>query len=97
MKQVVSDWEFKREVKKWAEEVGVSVKEIHLRAMKKKWASCSSRGRLTFDKCLLEMPIKRRSEVIIHELLHFKYPNHGRMFKALLNIYLHNIDEKNKE
>ncbi len=91
MNKIVSDWEFNREVKKRAEKVGVEVKKIRLRSMKRKWASCSSRGRITFDKCLLEMPIKRRSEVIIHELLHLKYPNHGRMFKALMKTYISKI------
>lgn len=79
--------EFKTEVKKWADKIGVEVKEIHLRGMKRKWASCSSKGRLTFDKSLLEKPVRPRAEVILHELLHLKYPNHGRMFKTLLGIY----------
>ncbi len=25
---------------------------------------------------------------ILHELLHLKYPNHGRMFHRLLNTYM---------
>ena len=29
-----------------------------------------------------------RAEVIAHELLHLKVPNHGRVFKALLRGYL---------
>jgi len=29
-----------------------------------------------------------RSETILHELPHLKYPNHGRLFNILLNIYL---------
>ncbi|MFQ3684915.1 YgjP-like metallopeptidase domain-containing protein, partial [Roseiflexus sp.] len=30
----------------------------------------------------------RRAEVIVHELLHLKVPNHGRLFRALLKSYL---------
>jgi hypothetical protein len=56
--------------------------------MKTKWASCSSSGRLTFDKKLLDEPEEVRLKVIIHELLHLKYPNHGKMFKLLLDYYL---------
>lgn len=84
-------------MKKWAQKIGVDVNEIHLRKMKRKWASCSSKGRLTFDIKLLKMPMKKRSEVVIHELLHIKYQNHGRMFKTMLNAYLHDIKEKNME
>ena len=79
--------EFKTEVKKLADKIGVEVKEIHLRKMRRKWASCSSKGRLTFDTSLLKKPARMRAEVILHELLHLKYPNHGKMFKTLLGIY----------
>jgi len=97
MKKVTSALEFKREVRRWADKVGVEVKEIHLRGMKRKWASCSSKGRLTFDTSLLEKPVKTRAEVILHELLHLKYPNHGRMFKILLNTYMNKINNSTME
>ncbi len=80
--------ELKEEVKRWAEKVGVSPKEIHMRKMRRKWASCSSKGRLTFSYDLLAQPEDFRAYVIVHELLHLKYPNHGKMFKALLRVYL---------
>jgi predicted metal-dependent hydrolase len=78
---------FKAEVRAWAERIGVRPREIHIRPMKRKWASCSSNGRLTFDLDLLRQPSKVRAEVIIHELLHLKLPNHGRLFRALLGAY----------
>ena len=79
---------FKAEVKTWARRIGVEPAEIHIRPMRRKWASCSSKGRLTFDVELLRQPAAFRAEVIIHELLHLKVPNHGRLFKALLRAYL---------
>jgi len=78
---------FKAEVCAWAERIGVRPREIRIRPMKRKWASCSSNGRLTFDLDLLRQPSKVRAEVIIHELLHLKLPNHGRLFRALLETY----------
>lgn len=63
-------------------------KEIHVREMKSKWASCSSKGRLTFDSAILTAPDEMRLRVVLHELLHLRYPNHGRMFNTLLNTYL---------
>jgi len=80
--------EFKEEVIRWAKKIGVEPKEIQLRKMKRKWASCSSRGRLTFDYALLKEPQEKRNQIIVHELLHLKYPNHGKMFTLLLNTYL---------
>jgi predicted metal-dependent hydrolase len=56
--------------------------------MARKWASCSSRGRLTFDTSLLRQPARFRAEAVVHELLHMKVPNHGKLFKALLRAHL---------
>lgn len=80
--------ELKQEVVSWASEVGVAPKEIHVRDMKRKWASCSSKGRLTFATSLLHEPKETRSRAIVHELLHLRYPTHGRMFNRLLDIHL---------
>ena len=85
---MISSEKFKQDVRDWAKEIGVEPKEIHIRKMRRKWASCSSKGRLTFDPSLLNEPEGVRSKAIIHELLHLKYPNHGKMFNALLNTYL---------
>ena len=87
---MIESEQFKQEVWDWAKEIGVEPKEIHMRKMKRKLASCSSKGRLTFDPTLLQEPERVRSEAIIHELLHLKYPNHGKMFNALLKTYVRN-------
>ncbi len=78
------------EVHAWARRIGVEdrIREIHIRPMKRKWASCSSRGRLTFDVELLRQLAKKRTEIIVHELLHLKVPNHGPVFRALMKAYL---------
>lgn len=79
---------FKAEVRRWSERIGVVPTEIHVRDMKRKWASCSSRGRLTFDIDLLREPAPTRAEVIVHELVHLKVPNHGKLFRNLVRSYL---------
>ena len=56
--------------------------------LERKWASCSSNGRLTFNIDILGEPASFRREVIVHELLHLKVPNHGKVFKALLKAHL---------
>jgi len=89
--------DFKSEVYQLAKEIGVNVTEIHMRKMRNKWASCSSRGRLTFDPAILRMQDRKRYErmqdrkryeIVLHELLHLRYPNHGKMFKTMLSTYL---------
>ena len=79
---------FKQDVRTLAKEIGVEAKEVHIRNMKRKWASCSSSGRLTFDPSLLSQPDETRLRAILHELLHLRYPNHGRMFNVMLKTHL---------
>jgi predicted metal-dependent hydrolase len=79
---------FRAEVETWARRIGVTPRAVRIRPMTRKWASCSSQGRLTFDTELLRQPADFRREVIVHELLHLKVPNHGKLFKALLKAYL---------
>jgi predicted metal-dependent hydrolase len=82
---------FKAEVRSWAERIEVELNSITLRPMKNKWASCSSNGNLTFDTELLWQSAEFRRKAIVHELLHLKYPNHGKMFRALEKAYLQNL------
>jgi len=81
---------FKAEVTAWAGRLGVAPVLVTVRAMKRKWGSCSREGRLTFDRDLLYQPAPFRARVIVHELLHLKYPlpQHGKKFQALVNSYL---------
>ena len=79
---------FKCEVSAWARRIGEEPREVRIRPMKRKWASCSTSRRLTFDVDLLHQPAAFRAEVIVHELLHLKVPNHGKLFKALVSSYL---------
>ena len=87
----ISTEEFKELVRVFAEEVGVDFKEIQVRKMKRKWGSCSYKGRLTFDEGLLNKARDFTYEKVLHELLHLKYPNHGKMFKAILKTYLNKM------
>lgn len=78
----------KAEVAAWAALMRVEPAVVHVRRMTRKWGSCSTTGRVTFADGLLAEPYRRRKEVIVHELLHLKVPNHGKLFKALLAVYL---------
>lgn len=79
---------FKSNVFEWVEKLDVEPKEVHLRSMKNKWASLSQNGRLTFNTELLEMEREFCDYVIVHELLHMKVPNHGKLFKSLMFAFL---------
>ena len=85
---MISPEDFKEEVRQLAAEMKTKAKEIHLRPMTTKWASCSSSGRLTFDTRLLSESAAFRRQVIVHELLHTSIPNHGKMFRVMERSYL---------
>jgi predicted metal-dependent hydrolase len=80
--------EFRAEVEAWAQRLGVRPKVIQVRQMRRKWGSCSARGRVTFAADLLGQHPEFRQRVIVEELLHLRVPNHGKLFRALLGAYL---------
>jgi len=80
--------QFKAEIARWAADMKVKPVQIRVQRMTKKWASCSSKGRVCFSADLLQEPRTFQEFVIVHELLHLQVPNHGKLFKSLLNAYL---------
>lgn len=81
---------FKTRVREWADKLDVHVGMITVRPMRSKWASCSSAGNLHFDSGLLALDRKLADYVIVHELLHFSVPNHGKLWKSLMTAHLGN-------
>lgn len=79
---------FKARVQEWARKMDIIIHSITMRKMKSKWASCSTNGNMTFNTELLELSRRIGDYVIVHELLHFRAPNHGRLWKSLMRGYL---------
>ncbi len=88
--------DLKNTVWQWAERIGVDVREIHLRTMRRKWASISTNGRLTLNTDLLNLPSTLVEFVIVHELVHLLVPNHGKLFKGYMSAYLPDWEERQK-
>jgi predicted metal-dependent hydrolase len=79
---------FRSQVTHWAGRIRVKPRQVRLQKMRRKWASCSTAGTVSFSLDLLAQPAPFREYVIVHELLHLKVPNHGKLFKTLLSAYL---------
>ena len=79
---------FKRRVRHWAEKLDVKIVWLGIRPMNNKWASCSTNGHLNFNDELLELDDEVWDYVIVHELLHFFVPNHGKLWKSLMRAHL---------
>ncbi len=80
--------QLKAEVARWAEVIKVKPVQVRFQRMKLKWASCSPKGWISFSMDLIHEPRVFQEYVIVHELLHLQVPNHGRLFKSLMNAYL---------
>jgi len=79
---------FKSEIARWAAVMKVKPARIRVQRMTKKWASCSGKGRVSFNSDLLQESRTFQEFVIVHELLHLQVPNHGKLFKSLMSAYL---------
>jgi len=84
--------EFKHHVLAWAEKLHVQVRSLAVRPMRNKWASCSTAGCLNFNSELLSLQRDLADYVIVHELLHFSVPNHGKLWKSLMRAHLGNYE-----
>lgn len=80
--------QFKARVLEWARKLEVEAHAIYIRPMRRKWASCSTAGTLSFNDELLGMNRELGDYVIVHELLHFSVPNHGKLWKCLMRAHL---------
>lgn len=83
-------------VQHWATKIGVRNPQMQMRAMKRKWASMSTAGRLTMDTHLLRLPKPLGEFVIVHELVHLLAPNHGKVFKSFMLAYLPDWEERER-
>lgn len=79
---------FKARVARWAQQLHVHPSQVRIQSMRRKWASCSTTGWVTFATDLIDEPGGFQDYVIVHELLHLRLPNHRRLFRALMASYV---------
>lgn len=80
--------EFKQRVRHWADKLDIKIVWLGVRPMRNKWASCSTAGHLNFSDELPSLKPELWDYVIVHELLHFSVPNHGKLWKSLMRVHL---------
>ena len=87
---------FLDEVKLWSGKLKVCPLDIQFQNMKQ-WGNCSSDGVLRFNNELLFKRKELQTYVIVHELLHLKIPNHGKLFQALMSLHVPGWRELDRE
>ena len=88
---------FKARVFEWADKLDVQLRSLAIRPMRNKWASCSTAGNVNFNQELLRFDSNVADYVIVHELLHFFVPNHGKLWKSLMRAHLGNYEELERQ
>ena len=74
----------------WSKRLHVVTPRVRIRDMTRKWGSCSTSGTITLATDLGHEQIAFQDFVIAHELLHLRVPNHGKLFKALMDVHVPN-------
>lgn len=75
----------------------ITYPKIALRKMKTLWGSCSvQRSVVTFNQYLIKAKPACIEYVVLHELVHFIYPNHSKQFYDFLSIHMPDWKERKK-
>jgi predicted metal-dependent hydrolase len=80
--------QIRESVHRWARRLKVEPRIVRVQRMTRKWGSCSTTGIITLAEDLANQEPAFQDFVIAHELLHLRVPNHGKLFKALMTLYV---------
>lgn len=73
-------------VRKWADHFGVPVRRFYIQGMRTKWGSSNPTSRtIRLNLELAKFAPQCLDYVILHEVAHFRAPNHGDRFVRLLD------------
>ncbi|MBQ4298557.1 MAG: M48 family metallopeptidase, partial [Clostridia bacterium] len=77
---------------------GLRASGFSVRRMSSRWGSCTvGSGRIRLSLSLSREPDRLLSYVILHELAHLRYPDHGAGFRAFLTGFLPDWEERRRE
>lgn len=68
------------ELERAARELGFSYQRVIVRRQRTRWGSCSARGTVSLNCCLLFQRPEVVRYLLIHELAHTRHLNHSRLF-----------------
>jgi len=75
-------------VAQWADRLHVQVKRVQIRRMRSKWGSISTAGTLTLADDILHLPPDLAEYIVVHELMHLRYPDHRRGWRVSMGMVL---------
>ena len=72
----------------YSERMGLSPTQVRITGARTRFGSCSSQGHICFSWRLMQYPPEAIDYVVVHELAHLRYMDHGAEFYALIARYL---------
>ena len=74
-----------RRLKHLAEKHGFTYGRVFIRNQKTRWGSCSHKNNISLNMKIIRLPEELMDYVILHELAHTRFKNHGNDFWAMMN------------
>lgn len=87
-----------RLIKKWEIILNIKINSLKITSGKGNWGSCNTKkGYINLNKNLIYKKIPQIEYVVLHELSHLFYPNHGKSFKEMMTKYMPDWKERKKD
>ena len=85
-------------ISKWVDILGVNLTEWKIKKMKTKWGSCNKEAkRVWFNLELAKVDDYCLEYIVLHELAHLKYRNHGKEFTSILNTNMNDWEQRKSQ
>ena len=81
-------------VKRYGEQLGITLPDIIIKDQKKRWGSCSNNGVLRFNWKITMAPVSIIDYIVVHELCHLKIKNHSSDFWKRVSFALPDYRER---
>jgi len=76
--------QLRRRALAWAVQLKVNPHRVLIGPLAGRWGSCAPDGTVSLSEDLAQQPDEFQDYVIVHELLHLRYRDHGKQFKAMM-------------
>lgn len=97
MYYMIAEKEVESAMEKTRKMVGLAPEEYKIKKIKYAWGTCSSRKVITINQNLMMYSRKAIEYVILHEICHLKYMNHSKKFWEMVESYMPDYKEAEKE
>lgn len=65
----------------------IAMNQLLVRKMEKRWGSCTEMGNIVLNMSLIQASMQCIDYVVVHEVCHLKYMDHGEKFYRLIERY----------